>query len=189
MKVIYPVYRGPTGATGATGATGPQGPTGATGPAGTGTIRQVVYDESTTATTPSPLTTYTALSGLSASITPANSSNTVLVQLAVPVTITRATAGNGCGIRIKRDSTVIWESTDDASGPYQPFVSATGSTGMVLNTVIAVSLRDSPATTSPVTYTVEGRVRSSTSTGTCTFIPLGSTVTAPGTLVLSEVVA
>lgn len=186
MKVIYPVYRGPTGAT---GATGPQGPTGATGATGTGAIRQVVYDESTTATTPSPLTTYTALSGLSASITPASSSNTVLIQLNVPVTISRATAGNGCGIRIKRDSTVIWESTDDASGAYTPFVSSGGSTSMVLNVVIAISLRDSPATTSAVTYTVEGRVRSSTSTGTCTFIPSGSTVTAPGTLVLSEVVA
>lgn len=180
------MYRGPTGAT---GATGPQGPTGATGATGTGAIRQVVYAESTTATTPSPLTTYTAITGISASITPNSASNTVLIQLAVPVTITRSDAGNGCGLRIKRGSTVIWESTDNAFGPFNPFMSTVGSTGMTLNLVVAISLRDAPATTSSVTYTVEGRVRSSTNTGTCTFVPSGTTVTAPGTLVLSEVVA
>lgn len=151
------------------------------------TIAQVVYAQTTTATTPSPLTTYTALTNLSASITPKSASNTVLVTVSVPVTITRATAGNGCGLRVKRGSTVVWESTDDASGAYVPFVSATGSTGMVLNTVISATFRDSPATTSSTTYSVEGRVRASTSTGTCTFIFAGSTVTTPGTILLQEV--
>lgn len=151
------------------------------------TIAQVVYAETTTATTPSPLTTYTALTNLSASITPKSASNTILVTVSVPVTITRATAGNGCGLRVKRGTTVVWESTDDASGAYVPFVSATGSTGMVLNTVISATFRDSPATTSSTTYSVEGRVRSSTSTGTCTFIFAGSTVTTPGTILLQEV--
>jgi hypothetical protein len=182
---------GSAGAQGAQGATGSgaQGAQGAQGISGSGKISQVVYASTTTATTPSPLTTYTALSGVSASITPASSSNSILVSISVPYNISRTSAGNGLGIRIKRGSTVIWESTDDASGPIIPFVSVGGGTSMQLAGVFAITLQDTPETTSSTTYSVEGRVRVSSSSGTVTFVPAGSSVTAAATILLQEVAA
>jgi hypothetical protein len=150
------------------------------------TIEQVVYAETTTATTPSPLTTYTALTNVTASITPKKNTNKVLVTICIPYQTTRSSIGTGIGIRIKRGSTVIWEMTDDASGPLY-YASFTGATASQLGGTCVVVVQDSPATTSSTTYTVEGRVRSSLNSGTATFMPAGSTVTAPGSILLQEV--
>jgi hypothetical protein len=197
------VGSGSQGSQGAVGAQGAQGAQGSQGNIGAGTsgsqgsqgsigsgagkILQVVYAQSSTATTPSPLATYTSLTGISASITPANTSNTVLVTISIPYNTTRSAANTGLGIRIKRGSTVIWESTDDATGPIGVNITSGGGTTSQIAGLFSVTVQDSPATTSSTTYSVEGRVRSSANSGTVTFIPAGSTVTALGNILLREV--
>jgi len=53
--------------------------------------------------------------------------------------------------------------------------------------VYALTIQDSPASTSSLTYTVEGRCRLTTNSGTSKWVPTGTSATSQGSILLQEV--
>lgn len=117
-----------------------------------GSVVQVVqaYKSDTFTTTSSSFTTIT---GLSASITPLNSSNRILVVISVNGS--QQVGANDAYLGIFRDSTQI--ALGDASG------TRIRSTGQLMtsnagwSTTVTFNFVDSPATASSITYTVQTR--------------------------------
>lgn len=103
-------------------------------------------------------TTWTDTSNLQLTITPrfANS----IIRLDLNVMINTTTANSAGAVRIKRGSTIVWRPIMDASGPYS--IGYTSTTSQYLTHYISVF--DSPATTSPVTYSLQYRTYAG---GTC----------------------
>jgi hypothetical protein len=141
---------GPTGAGGAAGATGPTGATGSGAAVAAGTIIQVVstlLTDTFTATNNS----FTDITGLSVTITPASASNKIYIN--VQLSGTGASAYTAW--RIVRDSTAIGVGVASGSRPavgvQQKGSAATSVYG------IPLSFLDSPATTSATTYKIQGR--------------------------------
>jgi hypothetical protein len=117
-----------------------------------GTVLQVVQAyKSDTFTTTS--TSFTTVTGLSASITPTSSSNKVLVTISV--TGSQDVGNNDAYLGIFRDSTQI--ALGDASSTRIRSTSQLMSANAGWSTCVSFSFVDSPATTSAVTYTVRGR--------------------------------
>jgi hypothetical protein len=139
---------GPTGDnSGFTGATGTQGPT---GPADTGLIRQVLQSVKTDTFSLSS-TTFTDITGLAQSITPASTSNKVLVMLDLKI----GTNNNVTQVRLLRDGTPIY--VGDAAGSRTPALTSTYvPNDNVISDVTGIYL-DSPNSTSSVAYTVQIR--------------------------------
>jgi hypothetical protein len=94
----------------------------------------------------------TAITGLSASITPTSASSQVYVIL----TLGRvdSSAANNVAFRLKRDSTVVGGGTA-VSNRLSSWISI-GPGGANQGAPMAASYLDSPATTSSVTYSIEG---------------------------------
>ena len=128
---------------------------------GGGKVLQVVYGTSSTSTTVAS-TTYTDC-GLSASITPTSASSTILIF----VTQASAVSGNGSdlgvSIRLLRDSTAIHT---PLLNQYMYVGARTGNELRIPNTMV---YRDSPATTSSVTYKTQARLTDTVNSMSSTF--------------------
>ena len=128
-----------------------------------GNILQVVQGSTSTEVAVST-TTYTDTS-LSASITPSSASNKILVIVDQMYYTSRSVEGQGGGIRILRDSTVIHSPAANAAGPFELYIDGTAD-AYGRNTITKL---DSPATTSSITYKTQGRPYFTTSNGSITF--------------------
>ena len=127
-----------------------------------GNILQVVYG--TTGTSASNTNTTYVDTTLSASITPTSASSKILVlvnQAYKAVSGSSPAGYAGHGIRILRDSTVVYVPTGDEApatvGDYEYYFQ-TGDTGFCsLWGRGSITLLDSPSTTSAITYKTQGR--------------------------------
>jgi hypothetical protein len=121
----------------------------------------VMGTDSTTTTIAS--TTLTDI-GLSVAITPTSATSKVLVWCFVPFQSFRSTDANNAGISVLRNSTVLNSTTGVQVG-------TTGGTIAGLTAargVVSVVYLDSPATTSSITYKVQGRVETTANSATLT---------------------
>lgn len=150
-----------------------------------GAIRQVVTGTSTTEVI-ADTASYEDL-GVSATITPASSSNKVLVTANLQYYATRTSSSVGFGIQIKRGSTVVYESytTTVALGFFQ---NAGSAASIASGGVYTVVYEDSPATTSALTYSVFAKPSNSANSGQVAFQSDGSATDGRSTIVLCEVV-
>lgn len=119
--------------------------------------------------------TWTA-TGLSQNITPKNTSNSVMIFISANLRCVANAEETIASIRVKRDSTVIATWTNFAD-----FENNSAQTDWVTTTGSAIWV-DSPATTSPVTYTVEFQRAAG---GSVIFDPAGTS--AISTMVLFEI--
>jgi len=121
------------------------------GASGGGIIQTVTVNDSTTTTISS--TSY-ADTGLSASITPTSSSNKILIFVTVPAQIYRLALEPIGGLRLLRGATQIIEY------PYAYTMEAAPSANsrVFFTYVFNSQYLDSPATTSSVTYKIQGKV-------------------------------
>jgi hypothetical protein len=144
---------------------------------GGGKVLQVV---STTYTTATSVTGSTfAATGLSLSITPTLATSKVLILVQQTLYNTRAAADStGCGLRLKRGSTVIDTPMSSGSPFYSMFWYGSGSTGQrVISGVVPLTYLDSPATTSSTTYTTEMANEDANGTTTAQISSSMSTIT------------
>jgi len=132
--------------------------------------------------------TYTD-TALSASITPSSSTNKVLIMIMQEFVATRASATVGMGIRLLRDSTVIWNPVASGTGPFMYYNQGGGDTSQELDGNAMVNYLDSPATTSEVTYKTQGRPHTSGNSGAVTFQYNSNGTNPTSTIILMEVVA
>jgi len=124
-------------------------------------ILQVVSTEKTDTFT-STATTYTAITGLSASITPTDAASKVLVIVNIKGASTNGTASATLNYRVMRGATAI--GIGDTRGNRDEVTGSLGTRGFGLGTTINADtavILDSPATTSATTYSVEGRTEAS----------------------------
>jgi hypothetical protein len=132
--------------------------------AGAGKILQVVDGSTTTAVT-STSTSY-ADSGLTVTITPASSSNKILVNVGFYAYFTRNSAE--MGVKIKLVRTIGGSSTDlyASPGDGESYFYAAGIGGMSGRWRVPFVYLDSPATTSPVAYKIQFACSTTASSGT-----------------------
>lgn len=110
-------------------------------------------------------TTWTDTTNLQLTITPKFSNS--IIKLDLNVYMGCETANHGPAVRIKRGNKIIWRPTHDNTGPF-----GTGfSTASSLHSVLSAVAFDSPATTSPVTYSLQYR---SYNGGTCRIFAYGA---------------
>jgi len=119
---------------------------------GGGKVLQVVYANSTTATTISS-TSYTDTS-LTATITPTLATSKILVLINQIFYFQRTAAGGdqGVGIQILRGATSVFDTGGNVWG-----ANITGSTAVQIGNVGALTYLDSPATTSATTYKTQAK--------------------------------
>jgi hypothetical protein len=144
---------------------------------GGGKVLQVV---STTYTTATAVTGTTfAATGLSLSITPTLATSKVLILVQQTLYNTRAAADStGCGLRLKRGSTVINTPMSSTTPYYSMFWYGSGSTGQrVISGVVPLTYLDNPATTSSTTYTTEMANEDANGTTTAQISSSMSTIT------------
>jgi hypothetical protein len=118
-----------------------------------GSVLQVVYGYTNSATGVAT-TSYTDI-GLSASITPSNSSSKILVTWHITALLTETSSDRGYAIKTLRDSTNVYEpSTQYAHGyTYNPATDT--STQNTAHT--SSSFLDSPSSTSSITYKCQAK--------------------------------
>jgi len=124
--------------------------------AGGGKVLQVVYADYATQVNIAS-TSYTD-TGLSGSITPTSSSSKVLVLCAPQAIVARqSNTGQGATFQLLRGSTAVF--VQQASATSALYVrAALGNNDTSVGTVFALNYLDSPATTSSVTYKLQGKV-------------------------------
>ena len=149
-----------------------------------GNILQVV-----TATTSTAVANATATyedTTLTANITPASTSNKILVMVMQVCTMSQAAASAGFGIRVLRDSTVVYTPAANTGPlPITKFLSLTGVTSTNSTSTENLSFVDSPSSTSALTYKTQGRPYA---VGTAaTFNITGSLDASTSTITLMEI--
>jgi hypothetical protein len=153
-----------------------------------GAILQVVQ-ASTTTEADIRTTTYTD-TGLSASITPTSSSNKILVIINQTFQAYRASSNDGGGIRILRDSTVIYTPVTTSTGPLTFYSGGGGDTAQETFTNSVIHYLDSPSTTSSVTYKTQGRPYVTSNSSRMIFqYSISTTVDGRSDIILMEIVA
>lgn len=98
---------------------------------------------------------FVAITGLSASITPASASNKVLVQISIGRVGPNTGTGATVAFQILRNSTVVGAGTPAGSQIATSFVSSSGTNGNYVSGGFAFQFLDSPSTTSSTTYSVQ----------------------------------
>jgi hypothetical protein len=124
-------------------------------PAGGGKVLQVVTASTTTSTTVAS-TSYTDTT-LTATITPTSATSTILVMVSQYSYQGRVNQSVNANIRILRDSTAIYGDSFYSSR-LAVIGSPTGVTEIYLGLYTNYIYRDSPATTSAITYKTQGKV-------------------------------
>lgn len=125
-------------------------------PAGGGKVLQVVTASYSTETTVTS-TTFTD-TGLSASITPSSASSKILVLYSQQITLTRNGAYAKAWLRLMKDSTAIWTIGNVALGESGIGINAAGASVVDHDRITTGVYLDSPATTSSLTYKIQGAV-------------------------------
>jgi uncharacterized Zn-binding protein involved in type VI secretion len=135
---------------------------------------QVITATSSTVVTNN--TTSYASTGLTASITPTNSANKVLVTVTLPIVFGSSNV-LVAGIRISRGGTIVYSTVvgNSVTAIVQQFV------------VNGISFLDSPATTSSTTYTIEFATLTASNRFGNTAVMDQSNGTNTGTLMLQEI--
>jgi hypothetical protein len=132
-------------------------------PAGGGKVLQVIYGDTTTATTVAS-TSY-ADTGLSASITPASASNKVLVLVSQYAWAYRESSSDvGASIKLLRSSTTVY----DPGSAYMNYQNGASGT-QVQGQMMTIMYLDSPSTTSATTYKTQGAAAESSNNGQVQF--------------------
>jgi hypothetical protein len=125
-------------------------------PAAGGKVLQVVYADTTTQVNIAS-TSYTD-TGLSASITPSSTSSKVLVLIAANAGLDRSSnTGQGGTFQLLRGSTAVM--VQQASAVSALFIrAAQGNPATNMAVIMPLNYLDSPATTSSVTYKLQGKL-------------------------------
>jgi hypothetical protein len=102
--------------------------------------------------------------GLSVAITPSSATSKILIWTYVPFQSFRTSDANNAGIALVRNSTVIASTTGQQVG------TVGGTTGgfTAVRSIGNIVYLDSPATTSAITYKVQGRVETTASSSSMT---------------------
>jgi len=137
-------------------------------------VLQVVYGTSTTETTVAS-STFTD-TNLSASITPTSSTSTILVFVNQATKVSGNNSDIGANLRILRGSTEIY-----APGLFA-YLYVASTTGKEIRLNYPLVYRDSPATTSSITYKTQGRVIDPSNSGSSTY-----QLSATSSLLLMEI--
>lgn len=126
-----------------------------------GTVIQVVQSTATAVFTSTAVSTWTDITGLSATITPSSSSNKILITVSSYMYIIAGLVNNQEGMfQIVRGSTPI--QLGDASGSRTVCTGIVDSVASNFSAIpITYSYLDSPATTSATTYKIQGYMNSS----------------------------
>ena len=143
-------------------------------PAGGGKLKQVVSATTTTSTTIAT-TTFTDTT-ITATITPTSASSTILVLVQGQVYADRASSQCFYSARLLRDATTIHNI--EPAGSYN----FSGATNATIQNLFPINWVDSPATTSAITYKVQGKVQSTSSGATTTWQNGGGNATSTITL-------
>jgi len=122
---------------------------------GGGGIIQVVSASTSTEVT-NATSTYVD-TGLTATITPTSASSKVLVLITQQYYYTRNSTAQGIGIRIYRDTTLVYDPLANATGPLEDYMALGNVTSVTYYSTFNRSILDSPNTTSAVTYKTQGR--------------------------------
>ena len=152
-----------------------------------GNILQVVQGSTSTNVTVSN-EAYTD-TGLSATITPTNSTSKILVIISQQAQYYRSSNAQGIGIRIFRDSTVIHTPNENSQGGLTDYMAAGGATSINRYIVYNRTLLDSPNTTNAVTYKTQGRPYLDIDSGECNFQNSSSVTNGTSYIQLIEVAA
>ena len=150
-----------------------------------GHVIQVVTG--TTSTQVQATTTSYVDTGLSASITPASTSSKILVLVNQAVYSFATTFNAIGGVRLMRGSTAILTPFTDGTGPLEPYLEVTNSTGIYNSLRHPITFLDSPSTTSATTYKTQGRIRMTGSSRTLSFQNTGSGANGTSTITLLEI--
>jgi len=141
-----------------------------------GKVLQVV--NATTTTAVSIATTSFADIGLSATITPSSATSKILIIAYTTVSMTRSSTGEaGVGIQLLRDATVI---SGSDQGTFLFYLASAPTESRLHNTLTQL---DSPATTSAITYKIQGRVQQVIASLTATF----QLTSIPSNIILMEI--
>jgi hypothetical protein len=135
----------------------------ATTQASAGSILQVLnlsYSTSTTIASTTPADT-----GLTLAITPKFSTSKILVIVQQQVRFSRSTNEMGHALTLLRGSTTLINQADRYGG----WLYGPGLSSMEMALQVPLVYMDSPATTSATTYKIQGRVLSTTSSGSATY--------------------
>jgi hypothetical protein len=140
-------------------------PSWATPAGGGGKVLQVVSTTYSTLVTVAS-TTYTD-TGLSLSITPTSATSKILVFINQATEVERSTIAAGSAIKILRGATTVFEQS--GSGSQSSGAEIGGASSIVLDSVVAFTYLDSPATTSATTYKTQGKAFSTANSGVVRF--------------------
>jgi len=88
--------------------------------------------------------------GITATITPTSASNKILILISNPAYVTSSAVNSGGQFRLLRDATVIYGTSANSL-----YVTATGATGLAVNSQQGINYLDSPNTTSATTYKLQ----------------------------------
>jgi hypothetical protein len=153
-----------------------------------GSILQVV--QGTTSTQVDVTTTTFTDTGLTATITPSSTGSKILVIVDQQFEISRNTTITRGGVRLLRGATVIAAPFEDSSGPHELglwVLGASGVTSIGLDSRVALTILDSPSTTSATTYKTQGRPRSGGTEYMAFQSSYGGPVNATSRIILMEV--
>lgn len=126
-----------------------------------GKVLQVVY--AATSSSSSTTSSIYADTGLSASITPTSSSNHILVLVQNNYHLSTGTTSGAGSVKLVRDSTDVWGHDNNSAN--QIFIRANGASSVTLGGSHNITFRDSPSSTSSITYKTQFK----TSAGTLYF--------------------
>jgi len=134
---------------------------------GGGKVLQVVNATTTTYTNVASAT-YTDTT-LTASITPSSSSSKILVMFQQQWNWNRDNKEMGCGIRLVRGATTIYDIGGANMGTSYHYLSTYSAGNMNMAGIASGVYLDSPATTSSTTYKTQGQTRETTNNGAVSF--------------------
>lgn len=117
-----------------------------------GTVLQVVNTRKTDDWVATTGTTYTDVTGLSASITPSSASNKVLITISLCAS---SDGGNFGYARMLRGATEVGASGNPGFGGFGSVLHDGGTSGGNYYKTISTSILDSPSTTSATTYKIQ----------------------------------
>jgi hypothetical protein len=95
---------------------------------------------------------YQDVTGLSAVITPTSTSSKILILASITYATNNTTYGTLCGLRVKRDSTLVGIGGDDFSSGTAPTPSPDNQSSYA---TVPIMFLDSPSSTSALTYQVQ----------------------------------
>jgi hypothetical protein len=124
--------------------------------AGSGQIIKQVIQIVKTDTTVQAGTTFAAISGLSASITPTNTANKIMVMFSVYIGSDSGSNLDG-GLALYRNGSIITAATGDVAGSRTSATTSANTRTTYEMACNQATYMDSPATTSATTYAIYGR--------------------------------